>query len=166
MKPALKFTLTNTIFFGVVGSLIAGVIPAIFFSRLMFDPWMERVDLLFVSYVVESIGLGFIPASITGYIYSRMYKTEFLKRGAVDFWKEIRLSAITSASVVFTICFVIILALLGFAYFNSSTSDEIWNLIQFSALTSLLLILFGLVAGVSCSNLIREWNQKLVVNLS
>ena len=160
ISNSFKFAIANTLFFGVVGSLIAGVIPTIYFSDVMFDPWMERTDLLFTRYVTGSIGLGFIPASITGYIYSRMYKAEFIRGGSVNFWKEIKLSAIAAVSVVFTICFVSLLGILAFSYADSITSEQFWNVIQFSAVISFFLILFGLVGGVCCSNLIRTWNQR------
>ena len=167
MTPQIKFTLVNIIFFGVVGSLIAGVIPTIFLSHLMFDAEMLRTDKLFVMYVSESLILGFIPAAVSGFIYSRMYKNAFFKTGAVDFWKELKLGALSSFLVLSTICFIIMLTVIAFSYLDKmpSTSAQIWNFLRDGFFISLFLIFSGVIGGLLCANLICCWNRKLISDI-
>lgn len=167
LRPGAKFTLINTLFFGIIGSLIGGVIPAILGSWSTFDTMMNRTDRVFVEYIFWSLMVGIVPASLAGFSYSRAYRKEFLKVGEVNFWKELKLAAAASFWAVTIVYYSFIALLMIDDYIRQGRTLEktLEGSLPIISI-GLFLIFLGVISGMACANLIREWNQKQAPNLS
>jgi len=158
----VKFTVINVLFFGIVGSLIGGIIPTIISSWEFHDPMMLRIDKIFTAYIIGSLVIGVFPASLAGYIYSRMYKKEFLKKRCVDFWTEIKFGALSSLISMSSSVFVLLVIFSILTYLDGSSSTrQFINAAWLNIVLGGALCIIGVISGALCSNFIREWNQKL-----
>ena len=153
----LKFTLANVFSFGLIGSLIGGLLPSLMLS------FMTTVSLhrFIINYVELSLIWGLIPATIAGYLYSRLCKKSYLARGALSILTELKVAALASTLSILSVCFFIwfVLMLIG-AVSESASIQQQWNLFRDGLGIATFLVIMGLIAGVSCSLLIRRWNRK------
>lgn len=176
MNPNAKFTTINTLFFGVVGSLIGGIIPTLISSMTVHEPsgyqmivdegMFEATRKLLMEYVLLSLAVGFIPASIAGYLYAGMYKNEYIVSGAVNFWRELKFGAIVSIWSMLGCCIFLFIIMVTGAFSQPTATIDVAYTVFWSVFRVWVILTFlGVISGMACSNLIREWNQKLCEKL-
>jgi hypothetical protein len=157
IKPAPKITIGNTIFFGVIGSLIGGIIPFILYAGLAGDR-----DSFFVTYIFVSIYRIYYCINNRA-LLQQSYIKKLKRYGVVTFGEELTLGFKSALLAMLSLTLTIELVLLALGYSDGSTKTQLINFITDSAALFVMLIIVGLISGCACANLVREWIQKNLV---
>ncbi len=140
---SMKFIIVNTLFFGFIGSWVGGAILLSILAIGGASPHNLRDYLLF------SPLMGFIPGSVTGYLFIRDYKKQISKSNIIPSGVEILLACKNSLIVAVTI-----VTLLYISEWEMPKSFE--NLVGIG-----LFLLICLLSAIVCSALLSKCNRKM-----
>lgn len=141
MRKEIKYIMGNTLFFGFIGSWVGGAIFLFLLATFGARPFS------FSEYLILSPVMGFIPASLTGFLFILELKRHIPRFKQDPFWLELFLASKNAFYILAMIWLLL----------NSSNQINKENLVGFAAL-----IFIGVTSAIICANMMTEWNRKLI----
>jgi hypothetical protein len=139
-----SLVLVNTIFFGIAGSYIGGLIILLIWTTLT-SSYSHALQNFLISPII-----GFIPGSLTGFLYSLTYITSKKRSG-------ILIAGLYGSFVTGFIGGALSLSSPNYTYdANYKQSIDYMAVIERVAVFSLL----GAVCAIACAILIGRWNKN------
>ena len=140
---SMKYIIVNTLFFGFIGSWVGGAILLSILAIAGASPHNMRDYLLF------SPLMGFIPGSVTGFLFIKDYKKQISEFNNISSRYEILLACKNSFIVAVTV-----VTLLYLSEWEMPKSIE--NLVGIG-----LLLLICLLSSIGCTVLISKFNRNM-----
>jgi len=149
-----KFYLSNTFFFGFLGSYIA--VGILYLMAALIQGHTSPFHI----YLYIAPLLGFIPASTTGYLYAKNYLKCIQNGEEFTFSKELKTSAYYGLIVTSIYLFAIYIIIYFFTNPGDPLTAKGLGLALLGFLPFLAVAIIGIISSCTCANLISDWNIK------
>jgi len=160
MNTRAKFVLANTLFFGIIGSYVGGIIPFLIMSHLS-----AGNDGFVLSYLITSPTIGLIPGCLTGYFYSKTLKKEHAKTNLISFKKAIKTAFLTSLSVMLSTSLLLGLFFAIDSHLKGVSPNQIGLIMKEISVYFLLLTSTGVISASCCACLTMKWNKATILKM-